>query len=33
MLHPAITTAVLLLSRLLLAGGAVALIATFLRRR
>jgi hypothetical protein len=33
MFHPAITTAVLVLSRLLIAGGLVALVAAFLRRR
>jgi hypothetical protein len=33
MLHPVVTTVVLVLSRLLLAGGLVALVAAFLRRR
>jgi hypothetical protein len=33
MFHPAITTAIVFLSRLLLASGLVALVAAFLRRR
>ena len=33
MIHPAITMAVLLLSRLLVVGGLAALVAAYLRRR
>jgi len=33
MLHPAIATSVLVLSRLLVAGASIVLVATFLRRR